>query len=359
EGLFQVISRKLKESQNYNDRVVIMSFVSCISVFIFFIIMSYLTLQMTKTMISIIKNRENEVTIERDESLRMLNVIEVYTKMSVVRKLQEGVDPTQLPPEKKDLAILFCDIRDFTKISENLEPIKVLEILNPYFAMMNEVIIEFNGEIDKLMGDCIMAIFESPDDAVKAAIGMRDYIKQNKLDLVNGIGIHYGSVITGNIGSPWKLDYTVIGDVVNVASRLEALTKIYNAGIVISDAVKEKLTAKYNLIDLDMIMVKGRSTPIKIFGIYDDISLIPSKIIYKFKSKLKLAFKYYVEGDFEKSLKIYNSISKYIDQEKYPSFSHLEFYKGRCIELIKKKRRGEVKNWNGIYDFSGKKWNLM
>ena len=162
-------------------------------------------------------------------------------------------------------------------MSENLEPSKVIEMLNPYFAMMNEVIIQNSGEIDKLMGDCIMALFESPDDALKAGIEIRAYLLQNDFNINNGIGIHYGPVIIGNIGSPWKLDYTVIGDVVNVASRLEALSKIYGASIVVSDTVKDNLVSNFELIELDVVMVKGRNAPTKIFGFYVVFTFYPNK----------------------------------------------------------------------------------
>lgn len=352
--IFFYLYRHVYQLKNYDDRVVLMSFIASLSVFIFFIAMSYFTLKLTKTMINIIKSREEEVTKERDESLKMLNVIEVYTKTSVVRKIQEGIDPITLPPEKRNLAILFCDIRNFTKMSENLEPSKVIEMLNPYFAMMNEVIIQNSGEIDKLMGDCIMALFESPDDALKAGIEIRAYLLQNDFNINNGIGIHYGPVIIGNIGSPWKLDYTVIGDVVNVASRLEALSKIYGASIVVSDTVKDNLVSNFELIELDVVMVKGRNAPTKIFGYYDELSFVPNQILTKFKSSLSDAFKYYLEGNFERALEIYNKISNHINESRYPSISYLEFYKNRCLELIIKKDEGQIKNWDGIYNFSEK-----
>ena len=105
--IFFYLYRHVYQLKNYDDRVVLMSFIASLSVFIFFIAMSYFTLKLTKTMINIIKSREEEVTKERDESLKMLNVIEVYTKTSVVRKIQEGIDPITLPPEKRNWLYYF------------------------------------------------------------------------------------------------------------------------------------------------------------------------------------------------------------------------------------------------------------
>jgi class 3 adenylate cyclase len=250
------------------DRIPLISLAVCILLYVFYGLMAFLTLNITKSMAHEIEESAKEAKKDKDDSLKMLNVIDIYTKPSIVQKVLGGENPTMLKPEKKELAVLFCDIRNFTNLSEDLEPLDVIEILNPYFAMMNSAIIVNNGELDKIMGDCIMAIFYDADDAMKAAIEMKTVlfdVTQNINNIKNGIGIHYGEVIIGNIGSPWKLDYTVIGDVVNVASRLESLTKQYNVDVIISEQVKEKLKNEYDLEELDNIAVRGRTKPVKIF----------------------------------------------------------------------------------------------
>jgi class 3 adenylate cyclase len=253
------------------DKTSLISLIVCLVIYSFFSFMSLLTLRLTKQMIGEIEKSEKEATTQRDDSLRMLNVIELYTKPSIVQKVLSGENPSTLIPEKQELAILFCDIRNFTRISENMEPLAVVEFLNPYFATMNSTVIIHNGELDKIMGDCFMAIFEDPDDAVTAGIeisnNLKDYKEDTQFQLKNGIGIHYGEVIVGNIGSPWKLDYTVIGDVVNVASRLESLTKEYKTNLIISDEVKTRLKNEYSFTELSDIKVRGRSKSIKIFGL--------------------------------------------------------------------------------------------
>ena len=318
--------------------------------------MALLTLVVTKNIVKIAESREQQVRLERDETKRMLNIIKIYTKPSIVKDIQSGKDPTKFIPEKKEVVILFCDIRDFTNIIEKMEPSDVVEILNPYFAMMNAIIIENKGEIDKLMGDCIMAIFNNCDDALKASIEMRKIINNetnNSIKIKNGIGIHFGTVIIGNIGSPWKIDHTVIGDSVNVASRLESLTKIYHANIIISEAVKENLQNDYDLIELDIVMVKGRKAPIKIYGIYDEFSYEEKCIFDKNIEDLNKAFDYYINGNFTDAIFIYEKI---IDELKCKNCTipYIDFYKERCIELELKRKNGDLLNWDGIYEFKNK-----
>jgi class 3 adenylate cyclase len=248
----------------------LISLAVCIILYTFYGLMAFFTMNITRSMVKEVELSGIEAKKDRDESLKMLNVIDIYTKPSIVQKVLGGENPTLLRPVKKELAVLFCDIRNFTNISENLEPLDVIEILNPYFAMMNSAIIVNNGELDKIMGDCIMAIFDKVDDALNAALEMKSVLadeKENINKIKNGIGIHYGEVIMGNIGSPWKLDYTVIGDVVNVASRLESLTKQYKVDIIISEQVKDNLNKSFTLEELDNITVRGRTKPIKIFQV--------------------------------------------------------------------------------------------
>lgn len=195
----------------------------------------------------------------------------------------------QLEPggENKEVTILFSDIRSFTKFSEQRTAEEVVLFLNEYLSRMTDVIFKFNGTIDKFIGDAIMTVFGAPfkneDDAlraVKTAVEMiRELTKLNQNmdlgsdDLKVGIGIHTGEAIVGNIGSDRRLDYTVIGDNVNLASRIEGLTKHYGCSILISDTTYLQIEGKYGdpdgfvVREIDRVVVKGKSKAITIYEV--------------------------------------------------------------------------------------------
>ncbi|MBQ3669974.1 MAG: guanylate cyclase [Treponema sp.] len=186
--------------------------------------------------------------------------------------------------EKRAIAILFSDIRSFTNISERNKPETVVAFLNRYFTIMVDIIKKHGGTIDKFIGDAIMALFGTPvsyEDnarrAVAAASEMRDALPSVPLeDLVLpegmtfniGIGIHYGDVIVGSIGSKDKTDYSVIGDNVNLASRLEGLTKTYGTQVLVSEAVRDDTgSGAFSYRHLDDVRVKGKAKAVPIFAV--------------------------------------------------------------------------------------------
>ncbi|MFZ5562529.1 MAG: adenylate/guanylate cyclase domain-containing protein, partial [Thermodesulfobacteriota bacterium] len=186
---------------------------------------------------------KKRLVAERDETARRLRITEVYTRKSLVEMIAAGDDPTRIPPQDRDACVLFADIREFTRLSEDRAPMKIVEMLNDFFDRMNRCIIRENGEIDKLIGDGIMALFDDPDACLRAAVAMcRELRSLNGAgvwppdrSIAIGIGINSGRVVAGNIGSPSKMDYTVIGDIVNAASRLEALTRHYGVPLIVSE----------------------------------------------------------------------------------------------------------------------------
>lgn len=186
--------------------------------------------------------------------------------------------------EMRDVAVLFCDIRSFTTLCEGMAPAAVVEHLNRYLDEMVACIQVEGGVVDKFIGDAIMVTFggvaplASPTEAaVKTALRMQqeltilrsEWTLQNLPLLRSGIGIHYGPVLLGPIGSEQRREFTVIGDVVNTASRLETLTKEHDCPIVISEAVFSTLAdeLKTRFREIGTVSVKGRSEPVKIFGI--------------------------------------------------------------------------------------------
>ena len=183
--------------------------------------------------------------------------------------------------QKVELTVLFSDIRGFTTFSENTPPERIVEMLNTHFSRMAEIILRHNGTLDKYIGDAIMAFWgapvptsDHPERAVTAALEMLDALKDVNevlkekgfdLDLKIGIGINTGVATIGNIGSEQKLNYTVVGDTVNLASRLESLTKDYNSALIVSEYTYERIKNKIPCEPLGVVKVKGREKEVTIY----------------------------------------------------------------------------------------------
>ena len=188
-----------------------------------------------------------------------------------------------LSATKKDVTILFSDIRNFTRLSENIkDPLKLINILNKYMEPMVESITKHNGTIDKFIGDAVMAYWNAPlnmknhaDLAVESALEQIKKLKELNIELKKefgitleiGIGINSGECIVGEMGSSGRSDYTLIGDNVNLASRVEGLTKQYDAKIIITEHTRKLLVKNYNIRELDTVRVKGKETKTIIYEI--------------------------------------------------------------------------------------------
>jgi adenylate cyclase len=214
---------------------------------------------------------------------RMRTTMSRYMSAEVVDELLKSGE-SQLGGKNQVVSILFSDLRNFTTLSEQLGPRETVSMLNEYFEQMVDVIMGNKGVLDKYIGDAIMALFGVPfkgsydaDDAVKTANGMFRALRElnqarmskNQFNLDIGVGISTGDVIVGNIGSPKRLEYTVIGDPVNLASRLEGVTKAYGAKILISEYTMNSLHDDYVLREIDVLRVKGQNTPVAIYEVLD------------------------------------------------------------------------------------------
>ena len=180
------------------------------------------------------------------------------------------------------MTILFCDIRDFTTFAEERSPEKIFKFLNEFLGKMEPAISENHGFIDKYIGDAIMALFTNADDAIQAALTMQKNMislnikgeQESHMPFSIGIGINTGDLMLGILGGSRRIETTVIGDAVNVASRLESLTKEYKCSIIISDATKNQLenSEKYDLQQIGKVVVKGRKAPIDIWKVNNNRS---------------------------------------------------------------------------------------
>lgn len=305
---------------------------------------------------------------KRKELDRMLQITEVYTKKSLISIINDGGDPTTFVPTGSKVAILFCDIRDFTSFTETMKPIDTVRFLNSYFNRMNQIIQTHNGEIDKLMGDCIMASFSSADSAVAAARGMRlnlqaynqERIQYGLFPIQVGIGISFGTAVIGNIGSEQKMDYTVVGDVVNAASRLESLTKPYNVNIIISENVYSALRKKGDSRMLDLVQVKGKQQPIRIYELFDHEPDWIREFKTGIQSNLDGAYQLYLNGEINEAAKVYNHLIDKAGRHQYRrklcADPVLNFYADRCAVTERRLDAGLIdrENWQGIHVFEEK-----
>jgi DNA-binding response OmpR family regulator/class 3 adenylate cyclase len=192
-----------------------------------------------------------------DQFLKLLNIKDINQI-----KLAECVEKT--------MSIMFADIRNFTTLSETMTPQENFNFINDYLSQMDPIIDNNNGFIDKYIGDEIMALFpNSADDAVKAAIGMLKQLVNNTITI--GIGIHYGPLMLGTVGGQNRMDGTVISDAVNLASRVEGLTKTYKTPLLITEQVYNKLIDqnKYKIRIIDHVTVKGKTKPVTIYEVFD------------------------------------------------------------------------------------------
>lgn len=205
-----------------------------------------------------------------------------YMPADLVNRLIQAGQVAKVGGQVKDLAIMFTDIENFTTISESLSPEELTTQLSEYLDHVVHIILENEGTIDKYIGDAVLAFWGAPEDvenavhkAVKAAILIhekldevnREWSAQGKPELKTRIGIHYGKTLVGNIGSNERLNYTIIGDNVNIASRLEGANKQYGTKIIISQAVHDIVKDDFESRSLDSIMLKGKTEPVKIYSV--------------------------------------------------------------------------------------------
>jgi adenylate cyclase len=224
-------------------------------------------------------NHMSEGLAERDQVRDLLG--KVVSPAVATELLGKGV---ALGGEEREVTVLFSDLRNFTAMSETLSPREMLEILNLYFTRMSAIVEKHGGIVDKYVGDAMMALFGAPlvnpddaDNAMATALDMcaaldelnRQWRIEGRPIIGIGIGIHTDVVVAGNMGSKTRLNYTVIGDGVNLASRLEGLTKMpeYETRIIVSNSTLAKAKKRYRIRRLGEVAVKGKQKSTEIFAL--------------------------------------------------------------------------------------------
>ena len=276
----------------------------------------------------------------------------------VMEDLLKNPESTDLSSKEVEATIYFSDIRSFTTISETLKsPKRITDFLNFYMNAMVQPVEQNSGTIDKFIGDAIMAYWNAPievknhaDKAVQTAlkqIAIRDEVnvtirEKFGFDVDYGMGINTGKVVIGEIGSLGRSDYTIIGDAVNLASRLEGMCKPYKVRLVISEFTKELLVEEYVIQLLDIVKVKGKHEPVKIYEVLD--KGVASQAKAQEIEAYEKAHTLYVDAKFEKAREAFEILYK--KYEKYLYSLYIE----RCRHL----KEQNITNFDGVFEYTTK-----
>ncbi|MGL5063004.1 MAG: GAF domain-containing protein [Microcoleus sp.] len=256
---------------------------------------------------------------------RMKTTMYRYMTPEVAEQVMKLGEDALMVGERKEVTILFSDIRGYTTLTENLGASEVVTLLNQYFETMVESVFHYEGTLDKFIGDALMAVFGAPLPlnppeshgwmAVQSALDMRKRLQEfnahrpGEAQFRIGIGISSGDVVSGNIGSQKRMDYTVIGDAVNLSSRLEQLTKEYGCDIILSEFTYDLCRDRIWVRELDKVRVKGKNQPV---GIYELLQLSSEPIdgqTEKFLELYRNGRDAYVSRDFEKAISFFETAS--------------------------------------------------
>lgn len=259
--------------------------------------------------------------------------------------------------ERKEVTILFSDIRGYTTLTENLGAAEVVSLLNQYFETMVESVFNYEGTLDKFIGDALMAVFGAPLPltenhawrAVQAALDMRHRLKQfNERRIVQeqpqikiGVGISSGEVVSGNIGSRKRMDYTVIGDGVNLSSRLEATTKEYGCDIVLSEFTYQLCSERVVVRELDKIRVKGKHQAVKIYELIGDRTTCLDANTQEFLSHYHAGRAAYSSRNFRQALKSFEAAKRIRSKDRA-----VNIHIARCNKFL---RQPPEESWSGIW----------
>lgn len=275
-----------------------------------------------------------------------------YVPSSLVKKLVRSGKIAKVGGEHQNITILFSDIKDFTKLTEATLPKHLMNYLSEYFQLMTDAVLIHQGILDKYIGDAIMALWNTPLPdkdhilhACQTAVSMIEKVTQFNVrnqsvefpELIVRIGIHSGEAIVGNVGSEERLNFTALGDSVNLTSRLEATNKTYNTQIIVSQTIFEEAQSHFPFRLLDEVAVRGKRESTTIY------ELITARDLQNLKQhvqEFKHAFGNYQKGNWNESIKLFTTLTP-----AYPGDQLAALYIKRCLLLIKK----PPPVWDGIW----------
>ncbi|EMF40432.1 adenylate/guanylate cyclase catalytic domain protein [Leptospira interrogans serovar Lora str. TE 1992] len=334
--------------------------------FAYFLFVVALTTILANRFISLYRQSEDlniELSQQKLELARQKNAFFRFVPVQFLNVLgkNSAVEVNLGDSVLKEMSVLFTDIRSFTTISEQMTPEENFRFINDYLASMEPVVQRHEGFVDKFMGDGILALFSgdgeitrshqtSADKAILAAIEMKKKVQTINAQakdshfrgLKIGIGINTGNLMLGTVGSRSRLDTTVIGDTVNVASRLESLTNLYRADILITKSTLSAMTIADNLAirEIDSVVVKGKTDPIIIYEIYEADEPLIRKLKDATLSLITRGIILYKVADFQEALINFEQALKIFPEDIVPIL-----YRKRCQEYITSPPTG---NWVGV-----------
>lgn len=297
---------------------------------------------------------------EEREKKKIRGAFQYYLSPTVVEQMLRNPEKLKLGGEKKELTVLFSDIRGFTNFSEQMAPENLVKFLNEYLSKMTEIVFKYDGLLDKYMGDAIMAIWgapmEQPDHPRRACYTALDMVgelsilrekwrNQGMPALNIGVGINTGLMVVGNMGSEKRFDYTVMGDSVNLGSRLEGLNKLYGTSIIVSEFtyswVKEEILGR----ELDLVRVKGKDQPVHIYELLARFP-VATPAQRELAQEFQTALVEYHNRQWSKAETIWKDIL-----QKFPADEPSKLYIERCQMLMK---NPPSPDWDGVYSITTK-----
>lgn len=303
-----------------------------------------------------IKKYALTAAVAQNKEQKIRNIFQKYVPKDVIEQYFSAPEK-MLVGEERMIAILFSDIRGFTSISERMLPREVVESLNTYFSRMVEIVMRHQGIVDKYIGDCIMAFYGAPvqheddaDAAVLSALEMTAALTEfnnwqaehQRPQFKIGIGINYGNVTVGNIGSEKKMDYTIIGDMVNLASRIEGLTKYYRENLLISEYVYQNLRHDLPCRLVDRVVVKGKTQSVRIYSVKSELS--PAEV--QAWPLYQLALDNYYTRNFQQALAGFTEVQRLL-----PTDHVSQLFKERCSVCL---TNPPPADWDGIVSLESK-----
>lgn len=291
---------------------------------------------------------------------RMKTTMYRYMTPGVAEQVMALGEDGLMKGERKEVTILFSDIRGYTTITENLDASDVVALLNQYFETMVEAVFSHEGTLDKFIGDALMAVFGAPLPlrqnhawmAVKSALDMRRRLKEfnrsrpNEPQIRIGIGMSSGEVVSGNIGSQKRMDYTVIGDGVNLSSRLEQLTKTYGCDIILSEMTYQLCSDKIWVRELDRVRVKGKNQAVSIYELIDARSESLSSETQHFLESYNRGREAYLNRDFKGAIQHFETA-----QDLRKADQVVQIYIMRSLQYLENK---PPEDWDGIQTMTTK-----
>lgn len=292
---------------------------------------------------------------EEKEKKKIRGAFQYYLSPPVVEQMLKNPEKLRLGGAKKELTVLFSDIRGFTTLSEQMSPESLVKFLNEYLSRMTDIVFKYDGLLDKYMGDAIMAIWgtplEQPDHALRAGYAALDMVEelgllqekwrnQGMISLNIGIGLNTGYMVVGNMGSEKRFDYTVMGDSVNLGSRLEGLNKIYGTNIIVSEFTYARVKNEILGRELDLVRVKGKDQPVRIYELLARTGQATPEQIW-LTQEFQTALAEYRKRQWLKAQSIWQRI-----MERFPQDEPARVYLERCQIL---RNNPPADDWDGVY----------